>query len=333
MNKKILIITNTDDLHADLITAILKEKDSTPFRINLDSFPRDYQLYQEYSKGKWTGSIKHIPSQDELLLANVGAVWLRKTAEFEFMSNELGLQEKAYAKAETEHTLQSLLFSLDCYWMSHPLAVRSSQWKGEQLQRAAKLGFHIPASIISNCTESVKKFKQSIDDDMIFKSMSTPILAANEVEEIDCVTFGLGTTLVTDDDMEDLDAVAELPCHFQQHIPKQYELRITVIGDKVFAVKIDSQQDDRTKLDFRNFSIDIPYSAVELPDEITNRCREFVQSYQLNFGAIDIIVTPDNEYVFLENNPCGQFLFVEQLVPELKMMDAIADCLIAGARC
>ncbi len=47
---------------------------------------------------------------------------------------------------------------------------------------------------------------------------------------------------------------------------------------------------------------------------------------------MDIIVTPEDEFVFLENNPGGQFLFVEQLVPELKMMDTLANCLIEGVQ-
>jgi hypothetical protein len=57
-----------------------------------------------------------------------------------------------------------------------------------------------------------------------------------------------------------------------------------------------------------------------------------VRSYGLNYGAIDLIVTPRGEHVFLENNPVGQFLFIEELVPELDMTGALAMCLVEGAR-
>ena len=57
-----------------------------------------------------------------------------------------------------------------------------------------------------------------------------------------------------------------------------------------------------------------------------------MHSYGLTYGAIDLIVTPAGEYVFLENNPVGQFLFVEELVPELDMAGALATCLVEGAR-
>ena len=75
----------------------------------------------------------------------------------------------------------------------------------------------------------------------------------------------------------------------------------------------------------------IPYRAVSLPPLVTERILAFVRSYGLNFSAIDLIVTPDDRYVFVENNPNGQFIFIEDKVPELGLTDALAACLIRGA--
>jgi len=68
-----------------------------------------------------------------------------------------------------------------------------------------------------------------------------------------------------------------------------------------------------------------------LPGPVAERCLALVRSYGLNFSAIDLIVTPDDHYVFVENNPNGQFIFVEERVPELGMTDALAACLVRGA--
>jgi glutathione synthase/RimK-type ligase-like ATP-grasp enzyme len=38
-----------------------------------------------------------------------------------------------------------------------------------------------------------------------------------------------------------------------------------------------------------------------------------MQRLGLVYGAIDMRRTPEDEYVFLEINPAGQFLFVEQV--------------------
>ncbi len=112
------------------------------------------------------------------------------------------------------------------------------------------------------------------------------------------------------------------------------ELRVTIIGDELFAAEIDSQSRESTSVDWRNWSdggIDIPYRKATLPADIAERCMMLVRSYHLNFSAIDLILTPDGRYVFLENNPNGQFMWVEKLVPELEMTAALASCLIRGA--
>lgn len=332
MNPSILIITNTADLHADLVVANLAKKGVSPFRINLDEFPRDFLIdYTSDSQG-WHATITHLPSQSTLPLETVTAVWTRKTDNFAFISgDEFSAQEKAYAQEAVQHVLNGMLYSLDCYWMNHPLAIRSALWKAEQSIRAAKMGFKTPPSLITNRPESVLPFKAHAHQGMVLKSMASASLSAEKLAEgEEVVANGLGTTLVTDDMLENLESVREIPCYFQGYMDKQFELRVTVIGNHVFAAKIDSQASESTKIDFRDFSAEIDYEAYTLPPELETRCRDFVHSYNLQYGAMDIIVTPENEYVFLENNPAGQFLFVEQLVPELTMIDTLANCLIAG---
>jgi glutathione synthase/RimK-type ligase-like ATP-grasp enzyme len=331
VNRRILIVTNSMDLHADLVAERITARDRAPFRLNLDEFPAQFELDLALESGIWKGALQHLPSGYSLDIAEIGAVWTRKTAEFTFISDDLGAQERAYAGKEMEHILFGMLYALDGYWMSHPAAIRGALWKGEQLARAAKFGFDVPTSIITNRAASARDFHAGADGDIIFKAMASPFLGADMVEPEDRITAGLPTTRIGREHEALLDAVEELPCFFQHYVPKQYELRVTVIDGLVFAAKIHSQDDARTLVDFRDFSAPIRYEAAELPVEIENRCRDYIRSYGLTYGAIDLIVTPDDRYVFLENNPAGQFLFVEQLVPELKMLDAVADRLIAGA--
>lgn len=332
MPKRVLIVTNRTDLHADIVSAKLATAGGEPFRLNLDEFPRHFALHLELAHGRWEGELAHLPTGEVLSVSDIGAVWMRKKASFSFLSPDLAPQELAYAEGEMEHMLFSLLYSLDCYWMSHPVALRGASWKGEQLLRAARLGFCVPPSLITNRRGSVDAFRAKMDGDIIFKALSTPTLGAAEVAREERIAGTLPTTRITDEHEEALDAVAELPCFFQQHVPKRYELRVTVIGHRVFAARIDSQDDPRTATDYRDFSAEIRYAAERLPPELERRCLELVHSYGLNYGAIDLIVTPRGEHVFLENNPVGQFLFIEELVPELDMTGALAACLMEGAR-
>ncbi len=326
----VLFVSHSEDLHVDAVSQALTKKGENWFRINLDQFPRDYEIHQYIDQNQAVSELCFLPDGKRLLLSDVKATWIRKPAPYAFLDQEMGLQELEFAKQEVEQVIFGLLYSNNSFFFNHPLVMRGAAWKCEQLIRATKLGFKVPATLTTNIPDNVLSFKGSLQDPIIFKSLSTPLLAADQVSEEQRVNQGLPTTVVTAEMMEGIDTVRNLPCHFQQYIHKQFELRVTVINERVFAAKIDSQSDERTMVDSRNMQAEIEYSAYMLPNEIEQACRAFIKSYGLNYGAIDLIVTNDNDYVFLENNPNGQFLFIEQLVPEFQLSSYIADALIQG---
>ena len=108
------------------------------------------------------------------------------------------------------------------------------------------------------------------------------------------------------------DSISVCPVQLQEYIDKEYELRVTIIKNKVMAVRIDSQLHDQTKVDWRMFTDLNPHSIYKLPDHIQKSCREFLRRQNLLYGAMDFIVTPKGKYVFLENNPFGQYLWLER---------------------
>lgn len=328
-DKVVLIISHSADLHVDELEKLLTARDQNFFRLNLDNFPRDYDIAFKVSQtGGFDYQITRIPDNRVVNNTDIKSVWVRKKAPFSFVSDDLQAQEKKFAEQECEFLLNGFLYSLDCYWISHPKDLRASQWKVEQLARAKRFGFRVPESLLSNNPEEVLKFYHTHNQKIITKPLSDSSLAADKVEIDEVIEQGVFTTLLTPEHIEHLDAVKEFPCYFQQYIEKLFELRVTVIGNKVFSARIDSQADERTAIDLRDFSVEIDYDAWQLPDALASRCVEFVHSYGLQYGAMDLIYTPDKEFVFLENNPGGQFWFVEQLVPELRMMEHLANCLM-----
>lgn len=116
----------------------------------------------------------------------------------------------------------------------------------------------------------------------------------------------------------------------QEYVEKQYELRVTVVCDKVFACKIDSQrmEEDKGRVDWRQgYEYGLHYEPYELPDAVKSFCFSFLQEMHLNFGCFDFIVTPQGEFVFLECNPNGQWLWLEQETG-MPISQAIAECLM-----
>lgn len=101
---------------------------------------------------------------------------------------------------------------------------------------------------------------------------------------------------------------------YQQYIEKKYELRIFYLKGKFYPMAIFSQASEKTKIDFRNYDKERPNRCVpyKLPQEIEQKLICFMQSIDMNSGSIDMIYTPEGEYVFLEVNPVGQFQWLSK---------------------
>lgn len=120
------------------------------------------------------------------------------------------------------------------------------------------------------------------------------------------------------------------PVIFQAYVPKLFELRITVVGKQVFAAEIHSQQANHTRHDWRRYdNYKTPHLPHQLPCSMEQRCVHLVEQLGLSYGAIDMVVTPDGRYVFLEINPNGQYLWIEETTG-LPISDAICDLLMSG---
>jgi glutathione synthase/RimK-type ligase-like ATP-grasp enzyme len=126
-------------------------------------------------------------------------------------------------------------------------------------------------------------------------------------------------------------AVRHEPLIIQEYVPKRVELRITVVDSQVFAAEIHSQASARTQHDWRHYDNErTPYVPHALPAAIAALCVRLVRVMGLCYGAIDMVLTPEGEYVFLEINPNGQWAWVEGLTG-LPIADAITELLVRGA--
>jgi glutathione synthase/RimK-type ligase-like ATP-grasp enzyme len=141
------------------------------------------------------------------------------------------------------------------------------------------------------------------------------------------------TNRVKPEDLADLSGLSLCPATFQEAIPKALELRATVVGDRVMTASIDSQSSERAADDWRRDGLRMiqDWQPYELPREVEEKLLRLMDYFVLNYGAIDLIVTPDGRHVFLEVNPVGEFFWLERH-PGLPVSEAIADVLLGRAR-
>jgi glutathione synthase/RimK-type ligase-like ATP-grasp enzyme len=76
-------------------------------------------------------------------------------------------------------------------------------------------------------------------------------------------------------------------------------------------------------------NLNAKHVAHDLPDDVADKLRGLMHRLGLIYGAIDLRLTPDGRYVFLEINPAGQFLYVEQQTGQ-PIAAALAARLAAG---
>jgi glutathione synthase/RimK-type ligase-like ATP-grasp enzyme len=179
--------------------------------------------------------------------------------------------------------------------------------KALQLRVALSLGFRIPETLITNAPEEARAFCARFPE-AIFKTVNR-----SKVEGEEEVRW-ISTEVLTPDDLAALGGLRHCPGIFQRRIPKRCDLRVTVVGEAVFPVEIHSQGHAETAVDFRlawSQGIELPHRVHELPDSVAAQCLALARRLGLVYCALDLVITPGGEYVFLEVNPSGQFGWIE----------------------
>ncbi len=329
----VLILTNERDLHANKIILALERRNARPIRFNPADFPLRSRLYFSNHDGKWHSYIDLDLSHRRLDLQEIHSAWLGRPDPVE-VNPALSPMAARFAKAESKAAMAGILHLDHILWINHPDKMRLGERKLVQLQRASALGLEVPRTLVTNDPTAVKAFYEECGGNVIYKTLYAPFVSEEKLERgmipPGSRYGGIYTTPVEEADLAHLHSVVYAANLFQEYVPKEIELRVTVVGNRVFAAEIHSQASERTRHDWRHYDFDnTPHRVHQLLLPIAQLCIELTRSFGLVYGAIDMVLTPDSRYVFLEINPVGLWYWIE-LLTGLPITDAIADLLVAG---
>ena len=313
----ILIITNDHDEHADAVIRELNARDVPVFRFHPEEFPHACSLSLDIRDGHVQGEIRS--GSHAVALDDVCAAWYRRARNL-FEGRRLSLTSEKldnYVRAQSTATLAALCECLDTLWVGHPHKLRRAEVKALQLVKASQAGLKTPHTLISNAATQVRMFVDALGNE---ECAIKPLVALG-VTDADGYRLPLTTTLPAG---HSLDSVAAAPTIFQPYVEKAFELRCVVIGERIFAAKINSQATAATRVDWR--AGEAEHEVFALPEQVEASIRRLMASFGLNFASLDMIVTPDGEFVFLELNPNGQWLWLE-LELGLPLVASMADLL------
>ncbi len=246
-------------------------------------------------------------------LTNTRVGWWRRVRPFTIHPSIIDPSMRAFAESETSQAVSGMLDALPCTWVNNRAADEVAHHKPYQWSVAQAVGLRVPKTLVASDAASAREFVNCMEPGKtVFKSFIAMTESWRE------------TRLVETSDLEHLDAVHYAPVIFQEYIPG-VDLRITIVGDTVFAAEIDAR-DTRYPVDMRMVVGEANVRAVELPDSLDATLLELQRRLGLSYGAIDMRRTDKGEYVFLENNPAGQWMFVE-LRTGLPISQAMANLL------
>ncbi len=185
-----------------------------------------------------------------------------------------------------------------CYWLNNPSDLHKN--KGIQLNTARSCGLSVPDTLITKNKDEIKYFIKNHERSIIkFSDLQS--------KQAGSKAYLSYTQIITPEKLDKVKLAA--PCIVQEYIEKEVEIRTFFLNGKCYSMAIFSQNDEQTKIDFRKYNYKKPNRNVpfQLPAVQEKQVADFMQQLRLNCGSLDIILTPDNRFVFLEVNPVGQF--------------------------
>lgn len=213
----------------------------------------------------------------------------------------------------------------DTFWINTPDASRRAENKLVQLHHAAACGMRFPATLVSNDPARIRRFIAG-QSRTIYKPFRPHAWRDSESGAVFDTPAGI---IEGSDDLKD-EALALCPGIYQAYVDKTCDLRVTVIGDRIFTVRIDDGSGGAF-VDWRPVAEDgVRAQACTLPAALEAKIKDLMVRLGLVYGAIDMVVDRDGEAHFLEVNQVGQFLFVEDWIASLPLLRAMCAMLAEG---
>lgn len=284
----ILIVTCSYDLTSNYIQKRY-ESNYTFFRLNIDEVNKF-----EINVNNKGFSIKNKETGRKIYSTEITSIYYRKI-DFPNL-DEYEPEDHVFIKKEILAFVDGIVNSFEGKVLTKPAILRNSENKVNQLMIAERLGIKQPKTSITNSSEYINKIIG--ENKWILKPM-----ASGRIRKKDNSYEVIQTNIVD----REVNEIEKCPTYFQEYITKEYELRITVINNKIFPVKITNQD----KIDWRKSGPSNKFEICKIPKNIEKECLKILSELKLDFGAFDYIYT-GREYIFLEVNPNGQWLWLEE---------------------
>lgn len=309
----ILVVSHPGDDHAGGVLAVLEGLGHQVVVIDTAQFPVSAALTQRFGAG--TPAYELRTGGRTVDLGGCRAGWWRRPQPYG-LDPGIGAEVASFAYSECHEAVAGLWAALDLAWVNPPELDERAHHKPYQLAVATEVGLAVPATLVTNDPEAARCF---VDAHGPSRTVYKTFLATEE--------HWRETRVLRDEELDLLDSVRLAPVIFQELVPAVADVRVTVVGDRMFATAI-TPAPAGYQLDYRMDLAGADFRPTTLPVETEKGVRALMQRLGLRYGAVDLRRTPAGDHVFLEVNPAGEWRFVEERTRQ-PVTEAVAGLLVA----
>jgi MvdC family ATP-grasp ribosomal peptide maturase len=317
----VLLVTHSGDhFTVERVAEALARRGARPLRFDTDLFPEEVRLSAALDDDRAENVF--VLGAGEVKLSDVRAVWARRVWPPR-LSGNLDERFRASCARESTAALEGFFDGLGgARWVNDQRSERAAENKLLQLRAARESGLDIPPTLLTNDAARARDFYETEGGRVVAKLLRPLSVSMGDAP------FFVYTSDVRAEDIEALDSLRHCPVVFQRKIEKRRELRVAYVAGRVFAGALDASASARGRTDWRLAEPgECSWSSAELKPELTARLKKLMRRLGLDYGAIDLIETPEGGHVFLEVNPGGEWGMLEHDLG-LPISEAIAEALL-----
>lgn len=318
-----LIITHSqDDESVARVTRALEARGARAFRFDTDLFPSRHTL-----TARMSGRDERVVlarDGDSVEVGELAGAWHRSSNCADALPESMDARLRHASVLEAQRTIHGMLAALPCFVLDPVARIRHAESEQLQLSVARHIGLDTPRTLTTNSPDAVRAFWDECRGKIERRKRDAFAIHADEREK---VAF---THPVAE---QALAGLALCPMTYREHLESAFELRITIVGDRVFTAALDSGARERSTTDVQRAEIARldAWKPYVLPNDVEAGLVKLMDVFALNYGAIDALVTPEGRHVFLGVNPAGEFSWLERGGPQFPISEAIADVTIGRA--
>lgn len=297
----VLVLAREFDPTADAVITALGDRGVAVLRTDLSDFPTRLRLEARMCGGRWSGRLWN--NAHSVRLEGIRAIWHRAPSTYRF-PDTLSAAVREFCYREAKLGLGGVLAALPVLWANHPNRCADAIFKPYQWQLATDCGLTVADTVITNDPAAAGEFLAERPGQAITKALGPAGITENGQTRV------AYTRRITPADTHDLGAVAATATVLQQFVPKAFEVRLTVIGHRMFPIAIHADS-PQARIDWRSDPHALRYEPIELPASVADAVSRYLARAGLRYAGLDFVVTPEGRWVMLEANSGPQFGWLE----------------------